>query len=69
MKKQPPSYTINLSDYQIDWSTANVSYSITYTIDTDPLTSYNRIDAEFDKLEDQTSIAKQLLNDIGIKVK
>lgn len=31
------------------------------------LDAYDRLDAEFDKLEDQTSIAKQMLNKLGIK--
>jgi hypothetical protein len=47
------TYTVNLSDS---------AFSI--GPDLEPI--YDKADKEFDAMEDQTSIAKQLLNDIGI---
>jgi hypothetical protein len=49
--------------------------SVTYTVSVDGSSFsigpdleaiYNKADKEFDELEDQTSLAKQMLNDIGI---
>jgi hypothetical protein len=50
----------------------NVSYTVTingnnFSISPDLNAIYEKADKEFDALEDQTSIAKQMLNDIGIK--
>lgn len=60
--------------YKVDWS------KVTYTVDlsnsyrrgefisfNEGGDYYDRLDAEFDALEDQTSIAKEMLNNIGIK--
>ena len=56
-----------------DWSSLN--YPTTYTffsdgskfsIGPDLHAIYEKADKEFDALEDQTSIARQMLNDIGI---
>lgn len=47
------SYTINLNDGYV-------------SIGPDLEAIYDKADKEFDAMEDQTSIAKQLLNDIGI---
>jgi hypothetical protein len=69
-KKQSNYYTINISDYDIDWSKVNItdtSYSFTYSVDSDPILEYDRIDAEFDALEDQTSVARGILEDMGVK--
>lgn len=62
------------SFYTVDWS------KVTYTVDlsntyrrgefiafNEGVDHYDRLDAEFDALEDQTSIAKEMLNNIGIK--
>jgi hypothetical protein len=63
--------TINMSPYNIDYS--NLSYSFTYFsainsgVDNSAILEYDKFDAEFDALEDQTSTAKELLNNIGIK--
>jgi hypothetical protein len=62
--------TINISPYDIDYSKINYSFTMdltNYSIDSDPILEYDKIDAEFDALEDQTSVAKELLNKIGIK--
>lgn len=72
MKNKPITYTINLSDYPKDFNFSldnSITYSVSYTHSTDPFVEYMMRDAEFDMMEDQTSIAKSLLNDIGIKVK
>jgi hypothetical protein len=72
MGKNPNNYfTININDYDVDWSKVNVNsttYNFSYTIDSDPILEYDRIDAEFDALEDQTSVAREMLKGMGYNV-
>jgi hypothetical protein len=72
MDKNPNNYfTININDYDVDWSKVNVNsttYNFSYTIDSDPILEYDRIDAEFDALEDQTSVAREMLKGMGYNV-
>lgn len=54
-----------------DYTFTGMTYSFS-TIDltgakNSAIVEYEKIDAEFDKLDDQTSIARELLNGIGIK--
>ena len=72
----PITYTVNLSDtnygnFEISWNDYNW-----FTSDGTQSgfiqfgraeAEYDKMDAEFDAMEDQTSIAKAMLNDIGIK--
>lgn len=76
-KKIDPTtfYTISVSDEwkNLDWSKLtldnSINYSVTYTVSSDPIYDYDRVDAQFDALEDQTGVAKEMLAKIGIKVK
>lgn len=53
------NYTPNM---QYTFSTINGTFSISQDLNA----IYEKADKEFDALEDQTSIARQMLNDIGI---
>jgi hypothetical protein len=65
----------NYTSYSFTTSTGTFPANYTYTINLsdsafyikpDLVSIYDKADKEFDAMEDQTSIAKQLLNDIGI---
>jgi hypothetical protein len=74
-KKQSDNYyTFNVSDiwgkYTID-NNSQMSYSYTYSVSSQPDTieDYDRWDAEFDAMEDQTSVARGILEGMGVNFK
>ena len=58
--------------YTVSYENLGPSYTYTFSdggsfsIGPDLEAIFNKADKEFDAMEDQTSIAKQMLNDIGI---
>jgi hypothetical protein len=60
------TYTFTSSSFPSNYTyTVNVGDG-NFSIGPDLEPIYDKADKEFDAMEDQTSIAKQLLNDIGI---
>lgn len=56
------TYTLDLSQNKVYFSDPMMNFYL----DSSPITEYNKIDAKFDELEDQTSQAREILRSIGI---